>query len=73
MTLPCDSVDCDQPAVEAFAFRGIPGHVHDCPEHAAILREFCDVSVSAPLVDGACPVPGCLDGPYLGVAVPTPL
>lgn len=54
----CDSQGCNDVAVEVLMFRDQPGHVHDCAAHAHDLREFCDVTWSAPLV-GECPVRGC--------------
>lgn len=73
MTLRCCSGTCTEPAVEALAFRDQPGHIHDCAKHAAIVREFCDVIISAPIVDGDCPATNCTGNRPIGVGKPTPL
>lgn len=70
--LPCSSLRCDQPAAEALSFRGQIAHVHDCTKHAAQVREWCDVTASAPIHNGCCPVPGCADAPTW-IGKPTPL
>lgn len=51
---PCSWEDCPRRAVVAMRFRNQPGHVHECHAHAAELREWCDVTESAPL---PCPFP----------------
>ena len=71
--LTCSSGTCTEPAVEALALRGQPGHVHDCARHAAQLREWCDVTASSPIVDGHCPAIRCTGNHYIGVGMPTPL
>lgn len=70
--LKCCSDGCERVAVEWLRLRDLPGHVHDCPPHAAQVREWCDVTESGRLdPDGTCPVLGCsLIGP-IGSAVPT--
>lgn len=73
MTLMCCSISCTEPAAEALQFRGQPGHVHDCPAHAARVREWCDVIHSAPIIDGECPAPDCTGNDVVGVGMPTPL
>lgn len=70
--LPCSSLRCDKPAAEVLSFRGQIAHVHDCTQHAALVREWCDVTASAPIINGRCPVPGCADAP-IWVGKPTPL
>lgn len=57
--LPCSSEGCPNPAVEMLGFRDQDGHVHDCASHAAQLREWCDVTHSAPIRHGRCPLTDC--------------
>lgn len=59
-------------ATEVLFLRNQPGHVHDCPQHAHDLREFCDVVSSAPVVDGECTAEWCTSEP-IAVAEPKPL
>lgn len=73
MTLRCCSGTCAEPAVEAIAFRGQPGHIHDCAHHAAQVREWCDITASAAIVDGICPATNCTGNRPIGVGTPTPL
>jgi len=46
---PCSDHGCTQRAMVAMAFRNQPGHVHECAQHEAELREWCDVTEVAPL------------------------
>ncbi len=51
-----------------------PGHVHVCPTHERIDREYCDVVASAPMPMSVCPVcPSAAQGgpSFLAVATPT--
>jgi hypothetical protein len=50
----CGTKECEEPAAYAMTFRGQNGHVHECVQHAAVLREVADVErvVSLP-----CPHP----------------
>lgn len=73
MRLNCSSEGCPRPAVEALTLRDQPGHVHDCAEHAAVLREWCDVTYSAPIPDGNCPARNCTGNIPIGIGIPTPL
>lgn len=73
MTLVCSTESCDRAPTEAIEFRGLMGHVHDCPAHAAVVREFCDVTHSAPIVDGVCPAVACTGNRAIAVGYPTPL
>jgi uncharacterized protein (DUF362 family) len=41
--------DCRKQAVAAVTFRDRPGHVHDCAQHVAVLREWSDVTAVVPL------------------------
>lgn len=50
----CGWEDCAAAATTALAFRGVPGHVHNCGPHTAIHREWTDVTWSAPM---PCPRP----------------
>ncbi|ONI48654.1 MULTISPECIES: hypothetical protein [unclassified Streptomyces] len=47
--LLCGWEDCQETATTALTFRGQPGHVHNCNPHAAINREWSDVTSSAPM------------------------
>lgn len=52
----CSSLGCDGTPSEVLELRDQPGHVHDCSQCAAGVREWCDVIKSAPLLpDGTCP------------------
>lgn len=44
----CGCGDCQAPATTALRFRDQPGHVHNCGPHAALNREWSDVTSSAP-------------------------
>lgn len=68
--MKCGAQGCTRDATEALRFVGMPGHVHNCSEDAAINREWCDVAASAPLID-KCPWP-CTPGPIYE-ATPTAL
>ena len=50
----CSAEGCDREAVETLFLRDQTGHVHDCAQDAAVLREWCDVVHSLPIVDGEC-------------------
>lgn len=63
----CGWEDCQDPATTALTFRGQPGHVHNCDPHAAINREWSDVTWSAPT---PCPL---LDHGTTWTAVPRDL
>lgn len=47
--LDCSADGCPRPAVVAMRFHGQYGHVHECAQHAAELREWNDVAESHPL------------------------
>lgn len=64
--LLCDAEGCEQPAAYVVRFRGQAGHVHDCPLHAAELRQLADV---AHIQSMPCPV-GCTPGSPSWVDVP---
>ncbi|WP_035796402.1 hypothetical protein [Kitasatospora mediocidica] len=46
---PCSWEDCPKPAVAAARFHDQVGHVHDCSQHIAWLREWSDVAEIVPL------------------------
>lgn len=71
--LTCSSGGCEREAVEMLVLRGQYGHVHDCPEHAHDLREWCDVVTSGPIVDNVCPAAACTGNRHLWHYQPTPL
>lgn len=73
MRLDCSSMNCLEEASEALTLRGQAGHVHDCAKHAAGLREWCDVTFSAPIVEGVCPAVGCTGNRAIAIGYPTPL
>ncbi len=50
----CDWEGCQRMAVAAIRFRDQPGHTHDCGPHLAQLREWCDITETAPM---PCPWP----------------
>lgn len=68
----CSSEGCDDPAVEVLWLRDLPGHVHDCARHAHDVREWCDVVLSRPIIDGRCSAVWCTVKP-IATAMPTPL
>ncbi|MEW2635967.1 hypothetical protein AB0903_31095 [Streptomyces sp. NPDC048389] len=47
--LDCSWESCPRPAVVAMRFHRQYGHVHECAQHAAVLREWTDVAESVPL------------------------
>lgn len=51
---PCSWEDCTAWAVVVMTFRDQVGHVHECPQHEALLREWSDVTAAVPL---PCPFP----------------
>ena len=51
---PCSWEDCPKQAVAAARFHNQRGHVHDCAQHIAWLREWSDVAEVVPL---PCPFP----------------
>lgn len=69
----CSSEGCDEPPVEALFLRDQVGHVHDCREHSHLLREWCDVVGSRPIVDGECSIEGCTGDVWIAFAPPAPL
>lgn len=71
--LACSSEGCDRIAVEMLILMGMPGHVHDCAEHAHDVREWCDVIASAPIENNVCPARYCTGNEHLYIAAPTPL
>lgn len=46
---PCSWEGCPRSAVAAARFHGQAGHVHDCSQHIAMLREWSDVAEVVPL------------------------
>lgn len=62
----CSWGDCTKDAAHAVTFHRQNGHVHHCPEHLAVAREWCDVAM---VVDLPCP----LDHGHRWTDVPTPL
>jgi hypothetical protein len=46
---PCSRTGCPKPAVAAARFHNQAGHVHDCSQHIAELREWTDVAEVVPL------------------------
>lgn len=69
--LECGSEGCTRAAVAALWLRGQAGHVHDCSHHEALVREYCDVIDSKPIVPGLkCPAVACTPAP-IAVQVPT--
>lgn len=67
--MKCGAAECDRDATEVLTFRGMSGHVHNCPADGAINREYCDVTRSEPVLpSGECPWP-C--SPPLYDAIPT--
>lgn len=72
-TLRCSAEECDRIATETLYLRNQPGHVHDCPEHAHDVREFCDVVHSSPIDDGECLAVVCTGGDWIWSGAPTPL
>lgn len=45
----CSWSGCTKTAAYAIRFHGQYGHVHECSEHQAVLREWADVSSIVPL------------------------
>lgn len=73
-TLRCSSEGCDAPATETLFLRDQVGHVHDCPQHAHDVREWCDVVHSAPIIDGEClAAVFCTSNDPIWTGMPTPL
>jgi len=73
MKLICSADGCDAPATETLFLRGQTGHVHDCPADAAIVREWCDVTSSSPIVDGVCAAAVCTGDRQIWFGQPAPL
>jgi len=71
--LVCSSDGCQRLATETLFLRDQPGHVHDCPEHAHDLREWCDVVSSSVIVDGRCQADPCTGNVWLWFAEPRAL
>jgi hypothetical protein len=71
--LRCSSEGCQAVATETLYLRNQVGHVHDCPEHAHDVREWCDVVRSSPIVDGLCMASACTGNRAIYSAPPTPL
>lgn len=70
-TVRCSAEGCDRLATETLFLRGQVGHVHDCPQHAHDLREWCDVIHGEPLVDGECMAVVCTtEGIWFGQPAP---
>lgn len=73
VVLTCSSEGCDEVAVETLFLRDQVGHVHDCAQDAAVLREWCDVTESLPIVDGVCGAVSCTGNDSIAFGAPTPL
>ena len=71
--LRCSSEGCDKDATETLFLREQVGHVHDCPEHAHDVREFCDVVLSRPILNGECMAAICTHNDWVHISQPTPL
>jgi hypothetical protein len=68
----CSSEGCEREAAETLFLSDQIGHVHDCSQHAALLREWCDVVHGEPLIDGECMAVFCTDDP-IASDMPRPL
>ena len=71
--LTCSAEGCEKPAVETLFLRDQVGHVHDCAQDAAVLREWCDVIHGEPLMDGECLAAACTGNDWIWVGLPVPL
>lgn len=71
--LMCSADGCDNTATETLFLRDQVGHVHDCPQDAAIVREWCDVTHSDPIIDGECQAAVCTGNDYIWFGQPAPL
>lgn len=63
--------ECASVATAMLRFRGQPGHVHVCPTHEGLDREYADVVDSAPMPMSVCPVVGCAEVGRIGAGIPT--
>jgi len=71
--LVCSAEGCAKEAVETLFLGGRVGHVHDCSQHAAQLREWCDVVASYELVDGECMAVACTGDEWIWFGAPPAL
>lgn len=71
--LTCSAEGCEAAATETLFLRDQVGHVHDCAQDAAILREWCDVIHSEAIVDGECLAVNCTANDYIWFGQPAPL
>jgi len=71
--LICSADGCEQLATETLFLRDQIGHTHDCPQDAAVVREWCDVTSSTPIIDGKCQAKTCTGNDYIWLGQPTPL
>lgn len=73
MPLTCSAEGCTNNATETLFLRNQIGHIHDCPQDAAVVREWCDVIHSEPIIDGECLAVTCTGNDHIWTGQPATL